>query len=71
MILGRRPDGLEDRVLEVNPRVTTSFVGLAAAAPVSLVRAIVDAASGREIGRGPLPNGCTFTLTDDAPARST
>lgn len=71
MILGSRSDGLDDRVLEVNPRVTTSFVGLAAAAPVSLVRAIVDAASGREIGRGPLPNGCTFTLTDDAPARST
>jgi len=71
MILGNRPDGLDDRVLEVNPRVTTSFVGLAAAAPASLVRAIVDAAVGREIGRGALPTGCTFTLTDDAPACST
>ena len=71
MILGVRHDGLDDRVLEVNPRVTTSFVGLAAAAPVSLVRAIVDAASGREIGRGALPTGCTFTLTDDASACST
>ncbi|MBU6308584.1 MAG: ATP-grasp domain-containing protein [Planctomycetes bacterium] len=71
MILGSRPDGLDDRVLEVNPRVTTSFVGLAAAAPVSLVRTIVDVAIGREIGRGALPTGCTFTLTDDAPACST
>jgi hypothetical protein len=71
MILGNRPDGLDDRVLEVNPRVTTSFVGLAAAAPASLVRAIVDAAAGRELDRGALPTGCTFTLTDDAPACST
>jgi len=67
MILGGRPDGLDDRVLEVNPRVTTSFVGLAAAAPASLVRAIVDAAAGRKLDRGALPTSCTFTLTDDAP----
>lgn len=67
MILGDRPDGLDDRVLEVNPRVTTSFVGLAAAASASLVRAIVDAAADREFARGALPTGCTFTLTDDAP----
>ena len=71
MILGNRPDGLDDRVLEVNPRVTTSFVGLAAAAPASLVRAIVNAAAGREIGPAILPAGFTFTLTDDAPACST
>jgi predicted ATP-grasp superfamily ATP-dependent carboligase len=68
MILGDRPDGLDDRVLEVNPRVTTSFVGLAAAAPASLVRAIVDAAAGREIGPTALPAGFTFTITDDVPA---
>jgi predicted ATP-grasp superfamily ATP-dependent carboligase len=67
MILGDRPDGLDDRVLEVNPRVTTSFVGLAAAAPASLVRAIVDAAAGREIGPTALPAGFTFTITDDVP----
>jgi len=71
MILGGRDDGLDDRVLEVNPRVTTSFVGLAAAAPSSLVRVMVDAAVGREIGPGSLPTACTFTLTDDSPACST
>ena len=70
MILGERGDGLDDRVLEVNPRVTTSFVGLAAAAPASLVRAIVDAAIGREIDPESLPTACTFTLTDDARACS-
>lgn len=66
MILGDRDDGLDDRVLEVNPRVTTSFVGLAAVAPASLVRTLVDVARGHEIDRGALPTACTFTLTDDA-----
>jgi len=71
MILGDRDDGLDDRVLEVNPRVTTSFAGLAAAAPTSLVRTLVDVARGHDIDRGALPTGCTFTLADDAPAHAT
>ena len=71
MILGVRGDGLDDRVLEVNPRVTTSFAGLAAAAPASLVRTLVDVAHGHDIDRGALPTGCTFTLADDAPAHAT
>jgi len=45
MILGNRGDGRADRVLEVNPRLTTSFVGLAAAAPTSLVRRMLDLAT--------------------------
>lgn len=67
MILGDRPDGVDDRVLEVNPRVTTSFVGLSATAPASLVRAIVDVAAGRSIDHSRLPSRCRFSLTDDAP----
>lgn len=67
MILGVRHDGLDDRVLEVNPRVTTSFVGLAAEAPASLVRAMVDAAAGRPVDRIRLPTRCRFSLTDDIP----
>lgn len=47
MILGLRDDGRSDRVLEVNPRVTTSFVGLASLFSNSLVRAMIDAAAGR------------------------
>lgn len=66
MILGAREDGLDDRVLEVNPRITTSFVGLATAAATSLVRAIVDAARGVEVSHGMLSTGCSFTLNDDA-----
>ncbi|MFM7412940.1 MAG: ATP-grasp domain-containing protein [Planctomycetota bacterium] len=67
IILGSRADGLDDRVLEVNPRVTTSFVGLAPAAPASLVRVIVAAAQGRAVDRRPFPSTCRFALTDDVP----
>ncbi len=64
MILGDAADGVADRVLEVNPRVTTSFVGLAAAAAASLVRALVAAAEGGHVDPGSLPTGCRFTLPD-------
>lgn len=67
MILGPRGDGLDDRVLEVNPRVTTSFVGLTTATPVSLVRAMLDVAEGRDPDCGSLCHGCTFTITDTNP----
>jgi predicted ATP-grasp superfamily ATP-dependent carboligase len=52
MILGPRDDGRADRVLEVNPRLTTSFVGLAAAAPRSLVRTMLDLAAGGRMNDG-------------------
>lgn len=69
MILGLRPDGGDDRVLEVNPRVTTSFVGLAAAAASSLVRAMADVADGRDAAVAAPAEGRRFTITDDAHAR--
>jgi predicted ATP-grasp superfamily ATP-dependent carboligase len=47
MVLGDRDDGRDDRVLEVNPRLTTSFVGLARAHRSSLVRALIDVADQR------------------------
>jgi predicted ATP-grasp superfamily ATP-dependent carboligase len=47
LILGRRPDGRDDRVLEVNPRLTTSFVGLAPLFASSLVAAMIEAAMGQ------------------------
>jgi predicted ATP-grasp superfamily ATP-dependent carboligase len=52
MILGARDDGRDDRVLEVNPRLTTSFVRLAAGSPRSLVRAMLDAAAGSQVHNG-------------------
>jgi tyramine---L-glutamate ligase len=54
MILGDRHDGRDDRVLEVNPRLTTSFVVQSRGAPASLVRSMIDrAAPSRE--HAPLP----------------
>jgi predicted ATP-grasp superfamily ATP-dependent carboligase len=46
MILGDREDGREDRVLEVNPRVTTSLVGLAAFCRENLLGALLKVAGG-------------------------
>lgn len=46
MILGLRHDGRADRVLEVNPRVTTSFVALAARSGTSLVQTMLALAEG-------------------------
>jgi predicted ATP-grasp superfamily ATP-dependent carboligase len=48
LILGREPDGSEDCVIEVNPRLTTSFVGLRAAARSNLAEAMVRIAQGEE-----------------------
>jgi len=47
LILGRRPDGLDDRVLEINPRLTTSIVGQTKLFASSLVAAMIAAAEGR------------------------
>ena len=44
MLLGDRHDGRNDRVLEVNPRLTTSFVVQARTASTSLVRSLIDRA---------------------------
>jgi predicted ATP-grasp superfamily ATP-dependent carboligase len=52
MILGARDDGRADRVLEVNPRLTTSFVWLAAGSPRSLVRTMLDMAAGSQVRDG-------------------
>jgi predicted ATP-grasp superfamily ATP-dependent carboligase len=49
LILGREPDGSEDVVIEVNPRLTTSYVGLRAAAKCNLAEAMWRAASGNEL----------------------
>jgi hypothetical protein len=47
LVLGREPDGRDDAVIEVNPRLTTSYVGLRAAAQYNLARAIWEAAQGK------------------------
>lgn len=68
LILGDRSDGRDDRVLEVNPRITTSFVGLARLYASSLVAAMIDAAVGDEpkiVPSPPPPGTGSFRLPAD------
>jgi predicted ATP-grasp superfamily ATP-dependent carboligase len=46
LVLGREPDGSEDYVIEINPRVTTSYVGLRTAAIGNLAERMWQVAHG-------------------------
>lgn len=46
LVLGREPDGSDDYVIEVNPRLTTSYVGLRAVAKSNLAAAMLRVAEG-------------------------
>jgi hypothetical protein len=46
LVLGRDPEGGEDFVIEVNPRLTTSYVGLRAATRSNLAEAMLRVAGG-------------------------
>lgn len=46
LVLGDRPDGNDDVVMEINPRLTTSYVGLRAAACDNLAGAMLELAAG-------------------------
>jgi predicted ATP-grasp superfamily ATP-dependent carboligase len=50
LVVGAAADGSGDRVIEINPRLTTSYVGLRALARFNLAEALLAAASG-----APLP----------------
>ena len=47
LVLGKSPDG--DRAIEINPRLTTSYVGLRALADFNLAGAMLRAAEGAPI----------------------
>ena len=47
LVLGAAVDGAEDFIIEINPRVTTSYVGLRAVAAGNLAEAMLDLAEGR------------------------
>ncbi len=49
LVLGRDADGSEDYVIEVNPRLTTSYVGLRAAAQTNLAEAMCHVAQGEPV----------------------
>jgi predicted ATP-grasp superfamily ATP-dependent carboligase len=48
LILGDAVDGSEDLVIEINPRMTTSYVGLRASAEGNLASAMLGAFDGAE-----------------------
>lgn len=48
LVLGAADDGSEDYVIEVNPRLTTSYLGLSATAEENLATAMIDVVEGRE-----------------------
>jgi tyramine---L-glutamate ligase len=49
LVLGRDPKGSEDFVIEVNPRLTTSYVGLRAATQTNLAEAMWRVARGEPV----------------------
>lgn len=48
LVLGAEADGSGDRVIEINPRLTTSYVGLRALSRVNLAAAMLAVARGEE-----------------------
>ena len=49
LVLGANPDGQNDVVIEINPRLTTSYVGLRAIANGNLAATMLAAAEGRQL----------------------
>jgi hypothetical protein len=48
LVLGRDPHGGEDAVIEINPRLTTSYVGLRAATEGNLAEAMYQQSRGKD-----------------------
>ena len=49
LVLGEPADGSQDVVIEINPRLTTSYVGLRQACRQNLAQAMLDVAGGRRV----------------------
>ena len=49
MVLGENPSGEDDVVIEINPRITTSYVGLRAATGVNLAAPLLDCHGWQEV----------------------
>lgn len=61
LILGEAADGSQDTVIEVNPRLTTSYIGLRRATHQSLADAMWRIAQGETVNINWLPNIVEFT----------
>lgn len=51
LVLGEAADGSQDYAIEINPRLTTSYIGLRAACLDNLAGAMIEVARGRWVGR--------------------
>lgn len=60
MVLGDDEDGSADVVIEVNPRLTTSYVGLRAICDQNLLQGMIEAAEGLEVDFGFRDEGVEF-----------
>lgn len=49
LVLGENTDGSQDYAIEINPRLTTSYVGLRTMAEDNLLGLLLDMAAGREV----------------------
>lgn len=49
LVLGPADDGSQDVVIEINPRFTTSYIGLRAGAAMNLLELMLDALSGKQV----------------------
>lgn len=49
IVLGNDPSGADDRLIEVNPRITTSYVGLRQISEVNLAEAMIAVAKGSQV----------------------
>jgi predicted ATP-grasp superfamily ATP-dependent carboligase len=62
VVLGRAEDGSEDVVIEINPRLTTSYVGLRALAVENLAEMMLRLAQGESVAKPHWrPGGVRFT----------
>ena len=63
MILGSCDDGTDDRVLEINPRLTTSFIGLSRGQQGGIIHPLLNHIGGEKIHLTPWnTEACEFSL---------
>lgn len=66
LVLGIDPSGLDDAVIEINPRLTTSYLGLRKLAAANLAAALLDVAQDQEPALGFRPAAVAFTAQGGA-----
>lgn len=60
MVLGKNSGGRADVVIEINPRMTTSYIGLRVAVRENLAQVMLDVAQGRSVDLSTTPHRVRF-----------